>query len=100
MTELLLRLGDVLASCPGGNNNGFDHNFVVSGDRDLNIVCRYLSVRSVHSKLQWFFELKKLKILYSILVYIQGFLSVYWYLEYCTVGCTEIWSNWGEVCSR
>lgn len=37
------RLGEVLPSCPGGDNNGFDHNFVVSGDRDLNIVCRVLN---------------------------------------------------------
>jgi len=35
-----IRLEDVLRNCPGGDNNGFDHNFVVSGDRDLNIVCR------------------------------------------------------------
>ncbi|XP_023336109.1 aldose 1-epimerase [Eurytemora carolleeae] len=35
------RLGDVLPSCPGGDNNGFDHNFVVSGDsHQLNLVCR------------------------------------------------------------
>jgi len=34
------RLGDVLPQCPGGDNNGFDHNFVVSGHRDVNIVCR------------------------------------------------------------
>jgi len=34
------RLGDVLPNCPGGDNNGFDHNFVVSGERDINLVCR------------------------------------------------------------
>jgi len=34
------RLGDVLAKCPGGDNNGFDHNFAVSGHKDVNIVCR------------------------------------------------------------
>jgi len=34
------RLGDVLSNCPGGDNNGFDHNFVVHGDDKLNKVCR------------------------------------------------------------
>jgi len=35
------RLGDVLGKCPGGDNNGFDHNFVVTADSsDLNKVCR------------------------------------------------------------
>jgi len=35
------RLGDVLDKCPGGDNNGFDHNFVLSNtEGDLNFVCR------------------------------------------------------------
>jgi len=35
------RLGDVLSLCPGGENNGFDHNFVLSNtEGDLNFVCR------------------------------------------------------------
>jgi len=35
------RLGDVLPKCPGGNNNGFDHNFVLSNtEGELNFVCR------------------------------------------------------------
>jgi len=34
------RLGDVLPSCPGGDNNGFDHNYVVPGTDQLNLVCR------------------------------------------------------------
>jgi len=35
------RLGDVLGSCPGGENNGFDHNFVVAGPAgQINMVSR------------------------------------------------------------
>ena len=35
------RLGDVLAQCPGGDNNGFDHNFVLANtEGKLNFVCR------------------------------------------------------------
>ena len=35
------RLGDVLAKCPGGENNGFDHNFVLANtEAPLNFVCR------------------------------------------------------------
>jgi len=35
------RLGDVLPLCPGGANNGFDHNFVLSNtEGQLNFVCR------------------------------------------------------------
>ena len=35
------RLGDVLAKCPGGDNNGFDHNFVLANTGGhLNFVCR------------------------------------------------------------
>jgi len=35
------RLGDVLEKCPGGNNNGFDHNFALSNtEGDVNFVCR------------------------------------------------------------
>jgi len=35
------RLGDVLSKCPGGDNNGFDHNFVLSNtEGDVNFVCR------------------------------------------------------------
>jgi len=35
------RLGDVLEKCPGGANNGFDHNFVLANtEGELNFVCR------------------------------------------------------------
>ena len=35
------RLGDVLSKCPGGANNGFDHNFVMANtEAALNFVCR------------------------------------------------------------
>ena len=35
------RLGDVLSKCPGGANNGFDHNFVMANtEAPLNFVCR------------------------------------------------------------
>ena len=35
------RLGDVLSKCPGGDNNGFDHNFVLANTGGvLNFVCR------------------------------------------------------------
>merc|ERR1711860_405931 len=34
------RLGDILPKCPGGENNGFDHNFLVPGSDRLNLVCR------------------------------------------------------------
>jgi len=35
------RLGDVLDKCPGGDNNGFDHNFVLANtEGDINFVCR------------------------------------------------------------
>jgi len=35
------RLGDVLPLCPGGENNGFDHNFVLANtEGTLNFVCR------------------------------------------------------------
>ena len=35
------RLGDVLSQCPGGDNNGFDHNFVLTNtEGKLNFVCR------------------------------------------------------------
>jgi len=35
------RLGDVLPKCPGGANNGFDHNFALSNtEGNLNFVCR------------------------------------------------------------
>jgi len=35
------RLGDVLPQCPGGDNNGFDHNFVLANtEGKLNFVCR------------------------------------------------------------
>lgn len=35
------RLGDVLDKCPGGNNNGFDHNFALANtEGDVNFVCR------------------------------------------------------------
>jgi len=35
------RLGDVLTKCPGGDNNGFDHNFVLANTAGhLNFVCR------------------------------------------------------------
>ena len=38
---ILFRLGEVLGECPGGENNGFDHNFVVSGPAgQTNMVCR------------------------------------------------------------
>ncbi len=31
----------MLGSCPGGENNGFDHNFVVTGPAgQINMVCR------------------------------------------------------------
>ena len=34
-------LGSVLPKCPGGDNNGFDHNFVLANtEGDLNFVCR------------------------------------------------------------
>jgi len=36
-----IRLGDVLDKCPGGDNNGFDHNFVLANtEGDINFVCR------------------------------------------------------------
>jgi len=35
------RLGDVLDKCPGGENNGFDHNFVLANTEGrVNFVCR------------------------------------------------------------
>merc|ERR1719474_2236588 len=35
------RLGDVLEKCPGGANNGFDHNFVLANtEGELYFVCR------------------------------------------------------------
>lgn len=35
------RLGDVLDKCPGGENNGFDHNFALANtEGGLNFVCR------------------------------------------------------------
>ena len=34
-------LGSVLPKCPGGDNNGYDHNFVLANtEGDLNFVCR------------------------------------------------------------
>jgi len=34
-------LGQVLPRCPGGDNNGFDHNFVLANtEAELNFVCR------------------------------------------------------------
>ena len=34
-------LGDALPQCPGGDNNGFDHNFVLANtESDHNFVCR------------------------------------------------------------
>merc|ERR1712013_260681 len=38
------RLGDVLDKCPGGDNNGFDHNFVLANTEGaINFVCRVLT---------------------------------------------------------
>ena len=38
---VFFRLGDVLEKCPGGANNGFDHNFVLANtEGELNFVCR------------------------------------------------------------
>jgi len=35
------RLGDVLSKCPGGANNGFDHNFVLANtEGTINFVCK------------------------------------------------------------
>lgn len=34
------RFGEAIKHCPGGENNGFDHNFLVSGNGKMNIVCR------------------------------------------------------------
>jgi len=35
------RLGDALPRCPGGDNNGFDHNYVLANtEGPLNFVCR------------------------------------------------------------
>jgi len=35
------RLGDVLDKCPGGANNGFDHNFALAAtEGDINFACR------------------------------------------------------------
>jgi hypothetical protein len=43
----MLRLGDVLGQCPGGENNGFDHNFVIAGTAgQLNMVCRWITTES------------------------------------------------------
>ena len=40
-TPALARLGDVLAKCPGGDNNGFDHNFALANtEGKLNFFCR------------------------------------------------------------
>ena len=34
-------LGPVLPKCPGGDNNGFDHNFVLANtEGELNFACR------------------------------------------------------------
>ena len=34
-------LGPVLPKCPGGDNNGFDHNFVLANTKgELNFACR------------------------------------------------------------
>ena len=46
------RLGDVLSKCPGGANNGFDHNFVMANtEAPLNFVCRvsFYCHRHLHS---------------------------------------------------
>ena len=41
LSRTATRLGEVLGQCPGGDNNGFDHNFVLSNtEGKLNFVCR------------------------------------------------------------